>query len=212
MEYELYATRRQTRHLSAHLLRHDRTAGARCHGQGTAPRSDPHRDQAPGRSFDQSGQLRDCEFMDAKMIAIGCDKHLCLVPQAPKGNRVNDAITVALKRGPWTASLQGLPDVAVPCWRPDRLRRALSPSFCCNFGHNLTRVARKGRPLQSSLVQGVHHRASLCLALERADQQAVGCLERHRGRILAFLNTAGDFSFNFFQVPGRPASLAPVAT
>jgi hypothetical protein len=70
----------------------------------------------PGDRSTYLGNFETVSQADAKMIAIGCDKHLCLVPQAPKGNRVNDAITVALKRGPWTASFakgfQMLPSLA----------------------------------------------------------------------------------------------------
>ena len=52
------------------------------------------------RAGDGAADLRDLQAMgqaDAIMIAIGRDEHLRLVPEAAKGDRMDDAVTIALE-------------------------------------------------------------------------------------------------------------------
>jgi len=55
----------------------------------------------PERASERSRDLRDFEAVgqaDAKMIAVGANEHLRLVPQPAEGAGVDDAVAVALKR------------------------------------------------------------------------------------------------------------------
>src|SRR5438128_6625969 len=52
------------------------------------------------RASDRATNLRDFETVSkahAEMVAIGRDEHLRLVPEAAEGDRMNDAVAVALE-------------------------------------------------------------------------------------------------------------------